>query len=197
MASARCAGGGGLTLALALALALALPLPLTLTLPLALALTLILTLALTPTPTLTLTLTTDPDPDKVRRRRWRMDACEAAAFLATSWGSAAGDRERRFFSEMVRFYCSGDVLALLLEKDGAIGAWRTLLGPGDPAVARGYTDRFGRVHRAKAPHSVRALYGTNKQANAAHGADSPEAARREISLIFGAELVEPQELARL
>ena len=94
----------------------------------------------------------------------------------------------------VRFYCSGDVLALLLEKDGAIGAWRTLLGPGDPAVARGYTDRFGRVHRAKAPRSVRALYGTNKQANAAHGADSPEAARREISLIFGAELVEPQEL---
>ena len=41
------------------------------------------------------------------------------------------------------------------------------------------------------------LVGTNKQANAAHGADSPEAARREISLIFGAELVEPQELARL
>ena len=157
-----------------------------------------------------------------------MDAREAEAFLATSWGSAAGDRERRFFSEMVRFYCSGevltrtrtrtrtrtpnpdhnpspgpnqvrfycsgDVLALLLEKDGAIGAWRTLLGPGDPAVARGYTDRFGRVHRAKAPRSVRALYGTNKQANAAHGADSPEAARREISLIFGAELVEPQEL---
>ena len=177
-----------------------------------------------------------------------MDAREAEAFLATSWGSAAGDRERRFFSEMVRshcsgdeptrtssspspsplpspstspspspstsasalpqptrdpgpspgpnqvrFYCSGDVLALLLEKDGAIGAWRTLLGPGDPAVARGYTDRFGRVHRAKAPHSVRALYGTNKQANAAHGADSPEAARREISFIFGAEFVEPQE----
>ena len=57
----------------------------------------------------------------------------------------------------------------------------------------GYTDRFGRVHRAKAPHSVRALYGTNKQANAAHGADSPEAARREISLIFGAEFVEPQD----
>ena len=42
-----------------------------------------------------------------------------------------------------------------------------------------------------APASVRAVYGTNKQANAAHGADSPEAARREISLIFGADLVEP------
>ena len=80
---------------------------------------------------------------------------------------------------------------MLLEREGAIAAWRELLGPGDPAVARGYTDRFGRVHRAKAPASVRAVYGTNKQANAAHGADSPEAARREISLIFGADLVEP------
>ena len=127
----------------------------------------------------------------VCRRQWRMDAREAEAFLATSWGSAAGDRQRRFFSDMVGFYCSGDVLALLLEKEGAICAWRALLGPGDPAVARGYTDRFGRAHRPKAPRSVRALYGTNKQANAAHGADSPEAARREISLIFGAELVEP------
>ena len=80
---------------------------------------------------------------------------------------------------------------MLLEREGAIAAWRELLGPGDPAVARGFTDRFGRVHRAKAPASVRAVYGTNKQANAAHGADSPEAARREISLIFGADLVEP------
>tara|TARA_B100000787_G_C16083099_1_gene245407 strand:- start:479 stop:640 length:162 start_codon:yes stop_codon:yes gene_type:complete len=43
-----------------------------------------------------------------------MDAREAEAFLATSWGSAAGDRERRFFSEMVRSYCSGDVLTLTL-----------------------------------------------------------------------------------
>jgi len=37
----------------------------------------------------------------VRRRRWRMSAREAADFLQTSWGSAAGDRDRRFFSEMV------------------------------------------------------------------------------------------------
>ena len=123
--------------------------------------------------------------ETVRRRRWRMAPTEAEGFLATSWGSAAGDRERRFFGEMVSFYCSGDVLALLLEKEGAIGEWRRHLGPGDPAVARGYTDRFGRVHRPKAPRSVRARWGTNKQANAAHGADSPEAARREIRFVFG------------
>ena len=123
--------------------------------------------------------------ETVRRRRWRMAAAEAEGFLSTSWGSAAGDRERRFFGEMVSFYCSGDVVALLLEKEGAIGAWRRHLGPGDPAVARGYTDRFGRAHRPRAPDSVRARFGTNKQANAAHGADSAEAARREIRFVFG------------
>jgi nucleoside diphosphate kinase len=121
----------------------------------------------------------------VRRRRWRMCTEEAARFLATSWGSAEGDQQRRFFSEMIDFYSSGEVLALLLEKDGAIGAWRELLGPGDPAVARGYTDRFGRTHRPKSPQSVRARFGLNKQANAAHGSDSPESAAREIQFVFG------------
>jgi len=121
----------------------------------------------------------------VRRRRWRMTSREAADFLQTSWGSAAGDRDRRFFSEMVAFYAGGEVLALLLEREGAMTEWRRLLGPGDPAIARGYTDRFGKAHRARAPLSVRARWGQNKQANAAHGADSYEAAEREIRFVFG------------
>jgi hypothetical protein len=49
-----------------------------------------------------------------------------------------------------------------------------MLGPGDPSVGR-------QSHR----ESIRALYGTNKLANAAHGADSPVAAAREIALVFG------------
>ena len=121
----------------------------------------------------------------VRRRRWLMDESESADFLATSWGSASGDRQRRFFSEMVTFYSSGECVALLLQKEGAIAEWRRLLGPGDPAVARGYTDRFGREHRPKAAQSVRARWGQNKQANAAHGSDSPESAAREIEFVFG------------
>ncbi|EOD25406.1 hypothetical protein EMIHUDRAFT_57733, partial [Emiliania huxleyi CCMP1516] len=113
----------------------------------------------------------------VRRRRWRMGEGEAAAFLQASCSS-------RFFSEMVSFYASGEVVALLLQRAGAIGAWRELLGPGDPAAARGYTDRHGRVRRPKAPRSVRARWGRDKQANAAHGSDSEEAAGREIRFVF-------------
>ena len=76
--------------------------------------------------------------------------------------------------KQVRFYAGGEILALLLEKDGAISSWRELLGPGDPSVGR-----------KTAPDSLRARWGSNKQANAAHGADSEDAARREIEHIFG------------
>ena len=64
---------------------------------------------------------------------------------------------------------AAQVLALLLEREDAIATWRALLGPGDPAVAR-----------ESAPLSIRARFGTNKQANAAHGADSLRAVFRSL-----------------
>ena len=95
-------------------------------------------------------------------------------FLECSWGSALGDPRRRFVAEMVNFYASGDIVALLLERADAIAVWRALLGPGDPAAAR-----------REAPLSLRARFGSDRQRNAAHGADSGTAARREIELLFG------------
>jgi nucleoside-diphosphate kinase len=71
------------------------------------------------------------------------------------------------------------VLALLLEGRDAIAVWRRLLGPGDPSIGR-------RSHR----ESIRALYGSNKLANAAHGADCPAAAAREIAFVFGERAVQ-------
>ena len=70
--------------------------------------------------------------------------------------------------------CDGDIVALLLERADAIAVWRALLGPGDPAAAR-----------REAPLSLRARFGSDRQRNAAHGADSGTAARREIELLFG------------
>lgn len=109
------------------------------------------------------------------RRRWRMSEAEAASFLATSWGSAKrGDMRRTFFTSMAAFYSSGECEALLLERPGAIGAWRAMLGPGDPAAGR-----------VAAPLSIRARFGSTKQANAAHGADSIDAVQRECEAVFG------------
>ena len=73
-------------------------------------------------------------------------------------------------------------MALLLERHDAVQQWRSLLGPGDPSVGRASD-----THR----ESVRARWGVNKQANAAHGADSSEAAAREIGFVFGPEWVSP------
>ena len=123
-----------------------------------------------------ISLLMDSGFEVVAQRRFRMSESEAAAFLSVSWGSAKrGNMRRRFFADMCRFYASGDVLAILLERHGAVSAWRSLLGGhGDPAMCR-----------QLAPSSVRARWGTNKQQNAAHGADSVAAAAREISHVFG------------
>ena len=117
----------------------------------------------------------------VATRRWHMGERDAVDFLSASWGNAAGDRRRKFFRSMVDFYCSGECVALLLQREDAIAEWRRLLGVrGDPAICR-----------QSAPESVRARFGTNKQANAAHGADSTAAATREIDHVFGHGWSEP------
>ena len=54
----------------------------------------------------------------------------------------------------------------------AVKRWRETLGPTDSAVARD-----------EAPGSVRAKFGKDKQANAAHGSDSDISATR-VSLYF-------------
>ena len=121
------------------------------------------------------------DFELVASRRWHMGERDAVEFLGASWGSAAGDRRRKFFRSMVEFYKSGECVALLLQRHDAVAEWRRLLGTrGDPAVCREIE-----------PHTVRARFGRNKQANAAHGADSTAAATREIDQVFGHGWSEP------
>eukprot|EP00490_Sorites_sp_Unknown_P027606 CAMPEP_0114656562 /NCGR_PEP_ID=MMETSP0191-20121206/12552_1 /TAXON_ID=126664 /ORGANISM="Sorites sp." /LENGTH=141 /DNA_ID=CAMNT_0001874069 /DNA_START=2101 /DNA_END=2526 /DNA_ORIENTATION=+ len=83
-------------------------------------------------------------------------------------------KERGFFGDLVKYMTSGDVVALRLQKKNAIKEWRELMGPTDAAKAK-----------KEAPNSLRAKYGTNIEANACHGSDSPKAAKRELNLIFG------------
>ncbi|KAI9102594.1 nucleoside diphosphate kinase [Phlyctochytrium arcticum] len=79
-----------------------------------------------------------------------------------------------FFDELVSWMTSGPVYALCLERDTAITAWRQLAGPTHSVKAKEI-----------APHSIRALYGTDGSQNAVHGSDSPEAAERELRILFG------------
>ena len=79
-------------------------------------------------------------------------------------------RERPFFSELVNFMISGPIVVLILEKEDAMQAWRSLMGDTNPEKA--------------APGTIRSLYGENIGENAVHGSDSPETARQEIAFFF-------------
>jgi len=43
--------------------------------------------------------------------------------------------DKPFFGELVEFITSGPVVVARLEGEGAIGVWRTMMGPTDPATA--------------------------------------------------------------
>jgi len=78
--------------------------------------------------------------------------------------------ERPFFGELVSFMTSGPCVVMILEKDGAIKAWRDLMGPTDATKA--------------GPDTVRGRFGTNIEKNASHGSDAPETAAFETAYFF-------------
>ena len=96
--------------------------------------------------------------------------------LREAEGFYAVHRERPFFSGLTEFMSSGPCVVLVLEKDGAVKAWRDLMGATDPAKADEGT--------------IRKEFGSSVGENATHGSDSDENAAIEISYFFSAiELV--------
>jgi nucleoside-diphosphate kinase len=61
-------------------------------------------------------------------------------------------------------------VALALESDDAVAAWRRAIGATDPAEA--------------AEGTIRKRFAESKGRNAVHGSDSDENARREIAFFF-------------
>jgi nucleoside-diphosphate kinase len=91
---------------------------------------------------------------------------------AQAEGFYAVHKERGFFGELCTFMTEGPVVVSVLEGPNAILRHRELLGATDPAKAEAGT--------------VRKLYGTNIERNAAHGSDAPETAAFEIGYFFNA-----------
>lgn len=79
--------------------------------------------------------------------------------------------ERPFFGSLIEFITSGPVVAAVLSGPRAIAAFRQLAGGTDP------------VEKAT-PGTIRGDFGLETQFNLVHGSDSPESAKREISLWF-------------
>jgi nucleoside-diphosphate kinase len=89
---------------------------------------------------------------------------------AQAEGFYAVHRERSFFASLTAFMASGPAIVLALEADSAVERWRELLGPTEPAKA--------------GPGTIRRLFGTSIERNAAHGSDGPETAAFELGYFF-------------
>lgn len=85
-------------------------------------------------------------------------------------GFYAVHRERPFFAGLTEFMSSGPCVVMALEKEGAVKAWRDLMGATDPAKADGGT--------------IRKEFGGSVGENATHGSDSDENAAIEIAYFF-------------
>ena len=85
-------------------------------------------------------------------------------------GFYAVHAERPFFGELTEFMSSGPCVVLALEKDGAVKAWRDLMGATNPAEADEGT--------------LRKDFAGSIGENAVHGSDSEENAAIEIAYFF-------------
>jgi nucleoside-diphosphate kinase len=99
----------------------------------------------------------------VAARMMHLSRAEAEGFYAVHRG-------RPFFAALVEFMTSGPVLVQVLEGDNAIARNRELMGATDPKKA--------------VKGTIRADFAESIDANAVHGSDAPETARKEIAYFF-------------
>ena len=90
--------------------------------------------------------------------------------LSEAEGFYAGHRERPFFAGLTEFMSRAPSIVMVLEKEGAVKAWRDLMGATDPSKAEQGT--------------LRKEFGNSVGENAVHGSDSDENAAIEIAYFF-------------
>ena len=79
-------------------------------------------------------------------------------------------KERPFYGSLVSYMSSGVIVAAILEKENAVEDFRKLIGATDPAKAEKGT--------------IRNLFAKSIEANAVHGSDSDENAKKEGAFFF-------------
>jgi len=90
--------------------------------------------------------------------------------LKEAEGFYAVHRERPFFPGLTEFMSGEPCVVMVLEKEGAVKAWRDLMGATDPVKADEGT--------------LRKEFGGSVGENATHGSDSDENAAIEIAYFF-------------
>lgn len=85
-------------------------------------------------------------------------------------GFYAVHKGKPFFGSLTDYMSSGPCMAMVLQKGGAIAAWRKLMGATNPANAE--------------PGTIRKDFAVDLEKNSVHGSDAPETAAYEISYFF-------------
>ncbi|WP_372947138.1 nucleoside-diphosphate kinase [Mariniphaga sp.] len=93
----------------------------------------------------------------------RLTRDQAALFYAVHEG-------KPFYDSLIEFMSLGPIVAMILEKENAVEAFRNFIGATNPENA--------------AEGTIRKLYGTSLQQNAVHGSDSDENAIIEADFFF-------------
>ena len=88
-------------------------------------------------------------------------------------GFYAEHEGKPFFNDLKKFMTSGPVFVQVLEGENALQKNRDLMGSTNPKEA--------------APGTIRADFANSIDANAVHGSDSVESAKREIEYFFNTE----------
>lgn len=82
----------------------------------------------------------------------------------------AEHKGKNFYEPLIKFVTSGPIVAMILEGPHAVMLVRHTIGSTDPLEASGGT--------------IRGDFAVSVRKNIVHASDSPESARREISLFF-------------
>jgi nucleoside-diphosphate kinase len=99
----------------------------------------------------------------VAQKRVRWSKAQAEKFYEVH-------KARPFYGDLVAFMTSGPIVVQVLEGEGAVKAYRDVMGATDPAKA--------------AAGTIRKEFAENIERNSVHGSDSTENAAAEIALNF-------------
>ena len=109
--------------------------------------------------------------DRIEAKGFRITAMKQTLLtLSETEGFYQVHKERPFFKDLIEYMCTGPVVLLVLEKKGAIKAWRELMGATNPADAEAGT--------------IRKEFAVDIEKNSVHGSDALETAAFEISYFF-------------
>ena len=109
---------------------------------------------------------------RIERKGLKLAALELRAVERSAAEQHYAEHDGKpFFESLLEFITSGPVVAMVVEGENAIAAFRQLAGGTHP------------VEKAT-PGTIRGDFGLEVQYNLVHGSDSPESAAREIKIWF-------------